>query len=58
MQTPWGDFPVSDAHTHFFSRRFFASLAAQMSADSDIVAGTLGWRFPRASSSAAQVRAR
>jgi len=46
MQTPWGDFPVSDAHTHFFSRRFFASLAAQMSADSDIVAGTLGWHLP------------
>ena len=46
MQTPWGDFPVSDAHAHFFSRRFFESLAAQMSADSGAVAGKLGWHLP------------
>ncbi len=29
MQTPWGDFPVCDAHVHFFSPAFFALLAAQ-----------------------------
>lgn len=28
MQTPWGDLPVSDAHCHFFSHTFFASLGA------------------------------
>ena len=25
MQTPWGDLAVTDAHVHFFSRRFFRS---------------------------------
>ena len=29
MQTPWGDCAVSDAHVHFFSRRFFDALGAQ-----------------------------
>ena len=29
MQTPWGEIPVHDAHVHFFSPAFFASLAAQ-----------------------------
>src|ERR1017187_9814599 len=29
MQTPWGDFHVCDAHVHFFSPAFFASLAAE-----------------------------
>src|SRR5437763_7113925 len=29
MQTPWGDLPVSDAHVHFFSHKFFQSLVSQ-----------------------------
>jgi hypothetical protein len=46
MQTPWGDFTVSDAHTHFFSRRFFESLAAQSGKGAQEVADTLGWHLP------------
>ena len=46
MQTPWGDFPVSDGHAHFFSRRFFESLAAQVGSDSGAVAQKLGWQLP------------
>ena len=46
MQTPWGDFPVSDAHTHFFSRRFFESLASQANSDAAAVAARLGWDLP------------
>lgn len=30
MQTPFGEIPVIDAHTHFFSHRFFAALAAEL----------------------------
>ena len=29
IDTPWGLLPVADAHVHFFSHRFFASLAEQ-----------------------------
>lgn len=29
MNTPWGELPVSDAHVHFFSHRFFSMLAQQ-----------------------------
>ena len=29
IQTPWGELTVSDAHVHFFSHRFFATLLAQ-----------------------------
>ena len=46
MQTPWGDFPVSDAHTHFFSRRFFESLGKQCGKSVQDVAGNLGWNLP------------
>ncbi|MBZ5618609.1 MAG: amidohydrolase [Acidobacteriia bacterium] len=46
MQTPWGDFTVSDAHTHLFSRRFFESLAAQCVKSVEDVADTLGWQLP------------
>jgi hypothetical protein len=28
-ETPWGELPVADAHMHFFSRRFYETLAAQ-----------------------------
>jgi uncharacterized protein len=29
MTTPWGEIPIADAHIHFFSKAFFAALAAQ-----------------------------
>ena len=41
MQTPWGDVSVGDAHIHFFSRRFFASLGEPAQ-----VAEKLGWELP------------
>lgn len=31
VHTPWGDLPVSDAHIHFFSNRFYSGLARQKS---------------------------
>jgi predicted TIM-barrel fold metal-dependent hydrolase len=46
MQTSWGNIPVSDGHTHFFSRRFFNSLAAQSGKSVQDVADRLGWRVP------------
>jgi predicted TIM-barrel fold metal-dependent hydrolase len=46
MQTPWGEIAVSDAHAHFFSRRFFESLAAQCGKSVQEVADTLGWHLP------------
>jgi uncharacterized protein len=29
MQTPWGQVPISDAHVHLFSHRFYSELASQ-----------------------------
>jgi predicted TIM-barrel fold metal-dependent hydrolase len=46
MQTPWGDLAVNDAHTHFFSRRFYQSLAAQSGKTVEDVAAQLGWNLP------------
>jgi len=46
MQTPWGECAVWDAHIHFFSRRFFESLAAQTGKPSDAIAASLGWELP------------
>lgn len=46
MQTPWGDVSVSDAHAHFFSRRFFEALAVQAGKPASQIAGTLGWPLP------------
>src|SRR5690349_11450621 len=46
MQTPWGECAVWDAHVHFFSRRFFESLAAQADKTSDAVASILAWDLP------------
>jgi predicted TIM-barrel fold metal-dependent hydrolase len=46
MRTPWGDCAVSDAHVHFFSRRFFDALAAQCGAPAVEVAGKLAWELP------------
>ncbi|HJT89831.1 MAG TPA: amidohydrolase family protein [Bryobacteraceae bacterium] len=48
METSWGDLPVWDAHVHFFSRRFFESLAAQTGRDLAGIAAELGWELPRA----------
>jgi predicted TIM-barrel fold metal-dependent hydrolase len=45
MQTPWGDLPVSDAHVHFFSHRFFQSLAGQQH-DIPSLQAKLGWHIP------------
>ena len=46
MQTLWGDCPVSDAHAHFFSRRFFEVLGTQCGKTAAQVAGTVGWELP------------
>jgi predicted TIM-barrel fold metal-dependent hydrolase len=46
MDTPWGDLPVSDAHVHFFSHKFFASLAEQKKATLESIQTSLGWQFP------------
>ena len=46
MQTPWGDFAVSDAHVHFFSRRFFAALGSQGGKSAEEMAGATGWVLP------------
>jgi len=46
MQTPWGDFPVLDAHVHFFSRRFFEALGAQAGQTAAQVATVAGWDLP------------
>jgi predicted TIM-barrel fold metal-dependent hydrolase len=46
METPWGALAVSDAHIHFFSHRFFATLAEQKKAPVDSLAPVLGWQLP------------
>jgi predicted TIM-barrel fold metal-dependent hydrolase len=46
MQTPWGDFAVCDAHVHFFSPAFFASLAAQSGQGLEQTGRILGWHIP------------
>jgi len=45
MQTPWGDVAVSDAHVHFFSRRFFESLASQSGQSAPQVAAAVEWEL-------------
>src|SRR5690242_6974846 len=45
MQTPWGECAVWDAHVHFFSRRFFESLAEQTDQTPADVASALGWEL-------------
>src|SRR5579862_9018358 len=47
MPTPPDEFPIRDAHVHFFSPAFFASLATQSGRRPDEVARTLGWRLPK-----------
>ena len=46
MRTPWGDLPISDAHVHFFSQRFFESLAAQAGKPLSALNELLGWDIP------------
>ena len=48
MQTPWGECGVSDAHVHFFSRRFFESLGAQSGKPAAEIAALLQWELPPA----------
>ena len=45
MQTPWGECAVWDAHVHFFSRRFFESLAEQTDKTPADVASLLNWEL-------------
>jgi predicted TIM-barrel fold metal-dependent hydrolase len=46
LQTPWGPLKVADAHVHFFSHGFFASLAAQKGMPVEKLAPVLGWDMP------------
>ncbi len=46
-ESPWGPLAVADAHVHFFSHRFFTSLAAQKPGLTlETVGEQLGWRLP------------
>jgi predicted TIM-barrel fold metal-dependent hydrolase len=46
IDTPWGLLPVADAHVHFFSHWFFASLAEQKGVPLDGLAPLLNWQLP------------
>jgi predicted TIM-barrel fold metal-dependent hydrolase len=46
MLTPWGDFAVTDAHLHFFSRKFFSTLGEQAGKTAEQVAEAAGWVLP------------
>ena len=46
IHTPWGSLPVADAHVHFFSHKFFASLAEQKGIALDGLAPLLNWQLP------------
>ncbi len=46
MQTPWGSLPVCDTHVHFFSHRFFASLATQKHVPIDSLSTLLHFTIP------------
>ena len=46
METPWGALPVSDAHIHFFSHRFFSTLAEQKKTSVSTIEPLLGWQIP------------
>ncbi len=46
MHTPWGQLTVSDAHVHFFSHRFFESLAQQRQIEIEALEPLLIWRIP------------
>jgi predicted TIM-barrel fold metal-dependent hydrolase len=46
IDTSWGSLPVADAHVHFFSYPFFASLAGQKGVPVDGLAPLLNWQLP------------
>ena len=46
MQTPWGEIAVADAHVHFFSRKFFATLGGQAGKTAAEITESLGWVLP------------
>jgi predicted TIM-barrel fold metal-dependent hydrolase len=46
IETPWGSLAVADAHVHFFSHWFFASLAEQKGVPADQLAPLLNWQLP------------
>jgi len=46
MPTSWGECAVSDAHVHFFSRRFFETLGAQCGKSAEETAATVNWELP------------
>ncbi len=46
MEAPLSEYRISDAHIHFFSRRFFDSLAAQSGGTAGGIARELGWALP------------
>jgi predicted TIM-barrel fold metal-dependent hydrolase len=47
MDSPWGKLPVSDAHVHFFSHKFFAALAKQKGGiPVEETGALLGWQTP------------
>jgi predicted TIM-barrel fold metal-dependent hydrolase len=46
IDTPWGLLPVADAHVHFFSHWFFASLAEQKGVAVEQLAPLLNWQLP------------
>jgi uncharacterized protein len=45
MQTPWGKCEVADSHVHFFSRKFFESLARESGKSLEEVASSLKWQL-------------
>ena len=46
-QTPWGDLPVNDAHVHFFSYKFYSTLARQKKLESaESIGPLLNWEIP------------
>jgi hypothetical protein len=46
IDTPWGSLPGADAHVHFFSHGFFASLAEQKGVPINTLAPLLNWQLP------------
>ncbi len=46
IDTPWGQLPIADAHVHFFSHRFFATLAEQKGVPVDQLGPLLNWQLP------------
>src|SRR6185437_15043020 len=47
VETPWGELPVCDTHVHFFSHRFYTSLAIQKKLpDAAALGPILEWTIP------------